>query len=74
MTKLVSKFHIIRRLYRVRKAQQRPMTHVVAEALEVYLAQQEGPLSVLTLLDRQEDAYAVTDSGREYLRRQRRAA
>jgi len=31
----------IRRLYKVRKEQKRPMTKVVAEAIEQYLANQE---------------------------------
>jgi hypothetical protein len=74
MKKLPTEFHIMRRLYRARKLQQRPMTHLVADALEVYLAQHEGATSALEVLDRQQDVYAVTDRGREFMRRHRPAA
>ena len=55
----------IRRLYRLRKAQRRPMTHVVADALDIYLAQQEAAV---------EDTFVLTESGRDFLRRRRLAS
>ena len=54
----------VRQLYRLRKLQMRPMTHVVADALDIYLAQQEAQV---------EDTYVLTDRGREFLSRMRLA-
>jgi len=64
MKRLLSKFHIIPRLYRAAQAQKRPMTHLAADAIQQYLEDCEQP----------EVFYALTDTGRESLRRPGEAA
>jgi hypothetical protein len=59
MKTLESKFHIIPRLYRAAKAQKRPMTRLVADAIQRYLEQHDAP----------EVGYVVTEQGRNVLRR-----
>ena len=59
----------VRRLFRIRSALRRPMTKLVAEALEAYLSEQEAALAPPALPPGGEDGYAVTDNGREWLRR-----
>ena len=59
----------VRRLFRIRLAVRRPMTQLVAEALEAYLIQQEAALALPATPPAGEDGYAVTASGRELLRR-----
>ena len=63
MTKLSRKFHIIRRLWAISQAQKRPMTQVAADAIRHYLEGHEQP----------EVAYALTEQGRECLRRAKAA-
>jgi hypothetical protein len=55
--------HFIPRLYRAAKAQKRPMTRLVADAVQRYLEEHDTP----------EVGYAVTAEGRELLRRMRAA-
>jgi predicted transcriptional regulator len=59
----------VRRLFRIRSALHRPMTQLVAEALEAYLTEQEAALALPAAPLAGEDGYAVTASGREWLRR-----
>ena len=59
----------VRRLFRIRLALRCPMTQLVAEALEAYLTQQEAALTLPATPPASGDAYAVTASGRELLRR-----
>ena len=49
----------VRRLYRLARAQHRPMTHLVGHAIQAYFDQHERP----------EVAYVITDQGRDALRR-----
>ena len=61
---------LIHPIYMTAKAQGRPMTKVVAEAIEAYLIQHS-----LVPAAEVEDAFVVTERGREsFLRRQRPAA
>jgi hypothetical protein len=56
--------HLIPRLYRAARAERRPMTRLVADAVEHYLVEQhEAP----------EPGYAVTELGRDLLRPTRAA-
>ena len=57
----------VRRLFRIRSALHRPMTQLVAEALEAYLTEQEATLASRATQPAGEDGYAVTASGREWL-------
>ena len=64
MKRLLSKFHIIPRLYRAAQAQKRPMTRLAADAIQQYLEECEEP----------EYFYALTESGRKNLTRPGQAA
>lgn len=59
----------VRRLFRIRVALRRPMTQLVAEAVEAYLTQKEAALALPATPPAGEDGYAVTASGRDWLRR-----
>jgi hypothetical protein len=51
--------HLIPLLYRAAKAQRRPMTRLVADAIQRYLNEHDVP----------EVTYAITEQGRRLLRR-----
>ena len=51
--------HFIPRLYRAAQAQKRPMTRLVADAVQRYLDEHEAP----------EVGYVLTEQGRSLLRR-----
>ena len=62
----------IHRIWVIAKAQRRPMTHVVAEAVERYLCDAEAAIG--SAADNVEPAFGVTERGRAYLRRALKAA
>jgi len=74
MKRLLSKFHIIRRTYRAGQAIGKPMTRIVAEALERYLAEIEGRPHLRLLVDHESDGYSLTPQGAQLLERVRKAA
>lgn len=66
---------LVRRTYRAGKAVGKPMTRIVAEALERYLDEIEGRPHLRLLLDYQsDDGYTLTPQGAQLLERARQAA
>ena len=71
MKRFLSKFHIIGKLCRTAKERGIPMTVLVAEALDAYLAAED---SISRLPAVASPAYALTEQGRHFLSSQRKVA
>ena len=65
---------LVRRTYRAGKAIGKPMTRLVAEALERYLDEIEGRPHLRLMVDHDTDGWSLTPKGTQLLERVRQAA